>query len=84
VQAERAQFGPKVAREDVAFIDLSGAGRDFIDGEIANRLADRIRRFAEVKIESARSIGNGHANSPAIAFSSEVNGFRAKKTRQGN
>src|SRR6202011_627909 len=42
----------------VAPVDLVGAGRELMGRKIANRLADRIRGFAEVKIEHPLRVGN--------------------------
>ncbi len=56
VQAERSDFGPEVARELVAAVDLGGARRDLVLRERMHRLADRIRGFAEVEVEKQRPV----------------------------
>ena len=51
VQAERADLRPEIARKLVAAVDLGGARRDLVGGEVENGLADRVRSLAEVEIE---------------------------------
>src|SRR6266702_4315617 len=58
MQAERSNFGPEVARELVAAVDLGGARRDLVLREGMHRLANRIRGFTQVEIEHSMRVGN--------------------------
>ncbi len=51
VQAERAHRGPKVAGELVGAVDLGGDGRDAVEAEGADRLAQRVDLLAERVVE---------------------------------
>ena len=63
VQAERAHFRPEMARKPVFAVDLFGQRRDLVLRKPRNGLADRIRRFAKIKIERFCSIGD-HVSTP--------------------
>src|SRR5690349_16049678 len=60
VQAKRTHVGPELARKHVRAIDLFGDGRDLVLGESANRLAQRVRGFAEIVFQRA-IVGSSHA-----------------------
>jgi hypothetical protein len=53
--AEAAHLAPQVRRELVGGIDLRGARRDFLGGEIAHRLAQHGNGLAVVEVEVAHS-----------------------------
>ena len=65
VQAERADLRPEVARELVGAVDLGGARRDLVGGEVGDRLADGVGGLAEVEIEHFLRVGD-HGGPPAI------------------
>src|SRR6185437_227939 len=54
-QAERAHLRPEIARKRVALVDLRGARRDLIFGEIMHRLAQHGDLVAEIVIETGDS-----------------------------
>ena len=58
VQAERADLGPEVAGELVALVDVGGARRDLVGGELLHRFADGVRGFAEIEVEHPMRVGN--------------------------
>ncbi len=58
VQAERADFRPEIPRELVALVDLGGARRDLVAGEILHGFADGVRGFAEIEIEHPLRVGD--------------------------
>ena len=53
VHAELAQLRPEIAREGVAAVDLVGARRNLVGGEVAHAVAQHIGGFAEAEIEAA-------------------------------
>jgi hypothetical protein len=53
VQAELAEFGPEVAREGVAAVDLVGARCNPVGGKAAHALAQHVGGFAEAEVEAA-------------------------------
>ena len=59
VKPELAHLRPQVAREFVALVDPGGDRRDLVAGEPLRGVADRVRHFAKVEIESLL----GHAMS---------------------
>jgi hypothetical protein len=65
MQAERTDPGPEVARKLVAPVDLGGARRDLVCGEVAHGIADRVRGFAEIEVEHAMQVGN-HGRRPFV------------------
>src|SRR5215469_10203399 len=65
MQPERADLRPEVARKLIALVDLGGARRDLIAGEIVNGFANCVRGFAEVEIEDAVRVGNHGRVPPA-------------------
>ena len=67
VQAERADLRPEVAGKLIALVDLGGARRDLVAGEILHGFADRVRGLAEIEIEHPMRVGNhGRAASGQI------------------
>lgn len=58
VEAEIAEFLPKIMREGIAAIDLPGAGRDFGGRESGDTAAQHVEGFAECKIQAL------HQNDP--------------------
>ena len=64
VQAERADFGPEIARELIAAVDFGGARRDFVLRERIYRLAYSVRSLAEIEVEHPMGVGD-HGRLPA-------------------
>ena len=62
-QTEGTQLGPEIARKLIALVDFFGARRDLVGREIANSVANGIRRLAEIKIENTVRVRN-HRRSP--------------------
>ena len=50
-QAEVAQLAPQVGRELVGAVDLGGARRDLVGGELPHRRAQHVDRLAVVEVE---------------------------------
>src|ERR1700735_3527811 len=92
VQAQRADFRPQIARKLVALVDLGGARRDLVTGEIMHGLANRVRGFAEIEIEHPMRVGNhGQAGSGIImrwsraqAYSLPASLSRADEAEKGH
>ena len=60
VQAERAHLRPQLAREHIVAVDLVGARRDAVLGEVADGLAQHVDVGAEAEIEARPGIGDRH------------------------
>src|SRR5450631_3081853 len=58
MQAECADFRPKVAGELIALVYFGGARRDFLAGELIHRLAYGVGGFAEIEVEHPMRVGN--------------------------
>src|SRR5205085_10561533 len=56
VHAELAQIGPKIARKDVAAVDLVGAWRDAISGKPAHAIAQHVGGLAQAEVKTANVI----------------------------
>ena len=70
VQPKRAHFRPQIAGKAVVAVDLGGARRNLIVGKLARRLTDRVRVFAEVKIERGGAVGDhGGRLAPRVSVS---------------
>src|SRR5947209_6070153 len=65
VQADRTHFRPEVARELVGAVDLGGARRNLILGEITCGRADHLGGLAEVEVEAGGDVGD-HKTCPRM------------------
>ena len=61
VQAERAHFGPQVAREHIVAVDGRRARRDTILGEAVDRLTQHVGLGTETEIEARPCRGDHKA-----------------------
>ena len=59
VQAERAELRPEVGRKDVVAVDVGGARRDLVVGELLHRIAQHRDRLAEVEGEAGKMSHGG-------------------------
>ncbi len=84
VQAERAEFGPQVARELVGAVDLLGARRDALVGEAAHQVAQLVDIVTEPEIEARPGVGDhgsrsGHEGIQALIAANGGNGQAAER-----
>ncbi len=56
VQAERAHFGPEIARETVLGVDPRRERRDTVGRETPHRLADHVRILAQSEVQFSHHI----------------------------
>src|SRR5207237_10814140 len=52
-EAELAELGPQIARKLVRAVDLGGARRDFLPGEVLHRFAQHGKGLAVIEVEKA-------------------------------
>ena len=58
VQAERAELFPQVGGEEVVAVDVGGARRDLVGGELLHGVAQHVDRLAEAEGEAGK-VGHG-------------------------
>ena len=58
MQAELAELFPQVGRKEVVAVDVGGARRDLVVGELLHRVAQHLDRLAEVEGEAGK-VGHG-------------------------
>jgi hypothetical protein len=56
VQTERAELAPQVGREEVVAVDVRGARRDLVRGEVLHRVAQHLDRLAQVEVEAGKVV----------------------------
>ena len=65
VQAERAELLPQIGGKEVVAVDVGGARRDLVVGELLHAVAQHGDRLAQVEGEAGKV---GHAEAPGKRF----------------